>query len=432
MPLTNTTTLQSPIPINSNLTITSVNAQHYYGQTLAFQAAWALTLSVGLPAGFWCRVNPPSLGNASLVSDGTVLLNGATTTLARAGASTLIWVAQVATDSYAVTGSAAASSTIRTLGDSITVGLNSTSHALSWSGLFSSYLAMTESDLGVAGTQIIDQCFPPAAQCYLGVSIPTKDRWAWLTGYNDMRDFGTGADGLETYRRPLRSGIAWISRSATDCKQGSNGGWAFAGASWQLITVGNLDTAFSNNAGDTATISVTGTAITFSYISHFGLGDGGLFTIKIDGVTVATVDSAFGSSSGFGGTTYVPMALRFSGLSPGAHTVVMTIGAGGFSQVCFVTGNGEATKPVVNVCSCLKMTPAGYATGTPYNNGSSFAADLYDSAALQICLDAKADGRDVRYANPNDFYNVNNISTDLVHPNDPGHRQIFNAFVNGA
>lgn len=314
------------------------------------------------------------------------------------------------------------------LGDSITVGLNATSHSKAWSALFAAYLRLIESDLAIGGTQIIDQCKPIGSQCYRGTSIPTTDRWAWLTGYNDMRAFGTNANGLETYTRTLRSAIAWISRAATDCKQGSNVGWAFAGSSWQILSLGNLDTAFSNHAGDTATITVTGTAITFSYMSHFGLGDGGLFTIAIDGTTVATVDSAFGSVSGFGGTTYVPMALRFSGLSAGAHTVRMTIGAGGYSQLCFVTGSGEVTRPIVNICGCLKMTPAGYAAGSPYNSGSNSAADLYNAAASQICTDARSDGRDVRYAAVNNFYNSANISNDLVHPNDVGHDQIATAF----
>lgn len=316
--------------------------------------------------------------------------------------------------------------TLRTLGDSVAVGLNASDHAHSWSALLAANFGMTESDLGVAGTQVIDQCTPTGSQCYLGTGIPTTDRWAWLTGYNDMRSFGGDANGLETYTRTLRSAIAWISRAPADCKQADNVAWTYVGT-WQILALSNVVTCFSSTANDTATISVTGTAITVAYLSRFGL-TGGVFTIKIDGTVVATVDSAFGSASGFGGTTIVPMALRFAGLLPGAHTVVITIGAGGTSQVCFVAGNGETTKPVVNVCGCLRMTPTGYAAGSPYNKGSDAAAALYDAAAQQICLDAVSDGRDVRYSAVNNFYNPANISGDNVHPNDAGHAQIFSAF----
>ncbi len=105
MPLTNILPLQSPISIAAATTIDAVTAERYYGQTLSFASAQTLTLSAGLPNGFWCRISPPASGDASIASSGGTLLNGATTTLTRAAANILIWVAQIAADSYAVTGS---------------------------------------------------------------------------------------------------------------------------------------------------------------------------------------------------------------------------------------------------------------------------------------------------------------------------------------
>lgn len=97
---------RAPIAVNQNIVITSANADTYNGAMLNFGGAYNVTLSVGLPDGFGFGAFPPASGNASIVSDGTVQLNGATATLTRAAASNIAFaVAQKATNSYAVTGS---------------------------------------------------------------------------------------------------------------------------------------------------------------------------------------------------------------------------------------------------------------------------------------------------------------------------------------
>lgn len=56
-----------------------------WGKTLDCTAgAISLTVPVGLPVDFECRIIPN--GTTSIVSDGTALLNGATTTVTRAAA----------------------------------------------------------------------------------------------------------------------------------------------------------------------------------------------------------------------------------------------------------------------------------------------------------------------------------------------------------
>lgn len=84
----------------------SLNANDW-GKTLDCTAAGlTLTVPVGLPPDFWCNVIPN--GTTSIASDGTALLNGATTTVARiaATAANTMFVVRnrSVANSYVVTG----------------------------------------------------------------------------------------------------------------------------------------------------------------------------------------------------------------------------------------------------------------------------------------------------------------------------------------
>lgn len=75
------------------------------GNILELAENVALTVPVGLPVGFRCKAIPN--GANTVVSDGTALLNGATTTVTRTSASNYLFeiVGRVsAVDSYVVSG----------------------------------------------------------------------------------------------------------------------------------------------------------------------------------------------------------------------------------------------------------------------------------------------------------------------------------------
>lgn len=103
----------STVQIAGNTTINLANSSSYNGAVLEFLAAYTLTLSAGLPSGFSFAAIPPASGNASIASDGTVLLqNGtgatATTTVTRAASANSLFAVQQrasATNTYIVTGS---------------------------------------------------------------------------------------------------------------------------------------------------------------------------------------------------------------------------------------------------------------------------------------------------------------------------------------
>src|SRR4029078_2917186 len=99
----------------------------------------------------------------------------------------------------------------------------------------------------LSATQIVDQCSDDRNnnrnQVYLGSTPYLCDVWVWLTGYNDMRYFGTDATALEAYTRVLRAAVAFISRLPNDRFEGASAAWAFAG-SWTSISVCGISTRY--------------------------------------------------------------------------------------------------------------------------------------------------------------------------------------------
>lgn len=326
------------------------------------------------------------------------------------------------------------------VGDSITADAGASTGVNGWRHLLAAAQGWTPL-LGtpLSATQIIDQvsAYAAASQIFTGDPAYADNRWCWLSGYNDMRLFGTDANGLETYQRTLRAALAWAARLDGDKLQGNNGGWTKVG-SWTGTVIANLNTTYTSTQNDTATIAAAGTAITICLMSRLGLGDGGVCQVKIDGAVVdSNFDTAFGSASGYssGVTVAVPMAKRYSGLSAGSHTVELKLltAGGKVLQICFVTGNGEASGSHVYVGTPPKMNATGYTSFSPYNAGSDAAVALYEAAIRSVLADLNSDGHAGYYADVNAFYlTASDVSGDNVHPNDAGHSHIKDAFLAAA
>jgi hypothetical protein len=79
--------------VSSDVTITTANQDTYSDAVLEVTGVYAITLSAGLKDNVAFSVIP-SAGGCSIVSDGTVLLNGATTSIARAYAGNPMFVVQ--------------------------------------------------------------------------------------------------------------------------------------------------------------------------------------------------------------------------------------------------------------------------------------------------------------------------------------------------
>lgn len=320
------------------------------------------------------------------------------------------------------------------VGDSVAAGSNATTTENQYRSLVAANYGATVFGTPVGSTQIVDQVTSDGAgrnQVFFTTGYSPDDYWTWMAGYNDMRYHGTNATALETFARCLRAAVAWISRMPDQCKQTSHADWSFTGT-WSTSTQANLATRFSSTASDSATVTVDGTAVTLCYMGRWGLGDGATVNVTIDGTSVGSIDTNLGISSGYGGgspTRFALMAVRFAGLSAGAHTVQITIASAGVAQLAFVCGTGTATTPDVRLSGPLKMASAGYSSSSPYNQGSDAAVALYAAAVESIAAEAAADGRKVRYIDINDYWTISNMDTDLVHPTNAGHVQLADAFI---
>lgn len=78
------TNTAAAVQITGNVTITTANQATYNGKILEWTGAYTVTVSAGLANDFGFAGIPPASGNASIASDGTAQLNGATSTLTRA------------------------------------------------------------------------------------------------------------------------------------------------------------------------------------------------------------------------------------------------------------------------------------------------------------------------------------------------------------
>jgi hypothetical protein len=81
-----TTNTAAAVQITGNVTITTGNQATYNGKILEWTGVYSVTINAGLANDFGFVGIPPASGNASIVSDGTTLFNGATTSQTRSAA----------------------------------------------------------------------------------------------------------------------------------------------------------------------------------------------------------------------------------------------------------------------------------------------------------------------------------------------------------
>lgn len=315
-------------------------------------------------------------------------------------------------------------------GDSITYGQQATASNLCWVARVASALGRAVTNRGYSAQEIQ----------YLSTrvftsEIATNDGTFLLTGYNDMRHAGLDpATGLPTYRDALRSMIAYCAiphshKVLRDDVTFSANQWTNFG------TFDVWDSKFTDTAGATATFTVYGTAAYVCWINRVGMGSGGTFTITVDGTVLATVDANAGIADN-ASTTFWPSLTRISGLTNGAHTVVMTAAGDGYVDFEWAAGNAFAasdTLPAVFSAGPLRMNTNGYALGASlWNGGSNRAVEDYNAINRTVCAEFASDGLNVSAVDAYLHYNPDTggmVHDDNVHPNDLGHGIIAASFT---
>lgn len=330
-------------------------------------------------------------------------------------------------------------------GDSITFGALATSTALSYRGRIETATGWTLANQGLGGRefgQILTEAIYPT-------TTALNDAYTLLPGFNDFRRNGTAALGLGTFRRGLTAALLWLAIphdqkiTAQSARVSAAGTWA--NAALYGTTLGKS----SSTQTSTLTATLYGTSIYIGYTNRAGLANGGTFTVSIDGVVYATVDTNVGQTGIVtvlvpSPAQFWPEAARFGGLAPGPHTVVLTVtSASGTVNIDWLGSNdgaGLVDWPQVFVGTTLRMSTAGYtaSSNASFNVGSETASALFAAEVRSAAHGLAADGLHVWLVDTALAFNPSiaaNLDADNIHPTDTGHARLAEAFleaINGA
>lgn len=256
---------------------------------------------------------------------------------------------------------------------------------------------------------------------------PSVDRVAVLCGYNDVKVFGTNANGIEHGKSGIRTIIVnqflasavpasdasviktgiWGNPSLTGSKAAKLGGNAL-----QAAEIGaKLEFTFT---GDNVVIGVCnadGSTVTYGSVA-----------IEVDNVSQGSYSAnnkAYNVTSS-GGRIWNPIVLK--GFGPGSHTVEITTE----SAVNFVVDYfGNLQDP--SLCLPILIGDIQYdATGTANRNAN--ADNLTTVIKAMIATEFPEYAAKIAFAATNTYYDLSNVSGDTVHPLDAGYLQIYRAF----
>lgn len=170
----------------------------------------------------------------------------------------------------------------------------------------------------------------------------------------------------------------------------------------------------STAAGSKATFSFSGDSVTLGFLRQYG--NSGTFRVSIDGVGKG-VFAIGGDVRTLLGSAFGPMALTFSGLGSGSHSVSIEVVTADASNVVFF----HWFSAMVPKCK-VAITNIPHAVAYTYG-GSDANVDAYNSDLSGLVSALASLGLDVS------LVDVASILTDAdfadnVHPNDQGHAKI--------
>lgn len=330
----------------------------------------------------------------------------------------------------AVFATSASAQTLLAFGDSITVGTGASTTANSYASLVASAKGWTLSNLAGSGTQASDYGSPNGQIDHvLQQTVADTTKSMILTGFNDMRAWGTASAGFLTYQDTLRAMLIWLSTRNSMLKTGQS-----LSCGWTNLTTSAYPTnigIYSSTNNATVSADVYGDVI---YVVSIRLvSGGGTFTLTVDGTQFGGTYSCNGAQTTNRGTTYAPMVVRIDGLTETKHTVTMKVtSTTGNVYLMWMSGNrGVSTSngPEVWVGNCLRMPSAGYAL-SGYAAGDDSVVGVYNSKIREIVRELSGDGLNITLADAGGAYDLStDVYSDNIHPNDTGHAHIADAFL---
>lgn len=303
---------------------------------------------------------------------------------------------------------------MKAFGDSITKG---SAVFKSFPSIIAQAKSWAISNFGIDGAQAAD-----IADSVYGNSVAAGDIRIIAVGENDQRTNG-GDTTKQTFFSLIHKALVAFSAIADSNKIFGNSASVNYSAGWVdgLWGFGK----YTNAASATATFQFTGSTLYLGMI----LSDPwtGTFSVKVDGVVVATGSSAAsGKISTVLGRVWAPMLVRISGLSIGQHTVIITnTSAGGSNNyIAFDWAAAPSADAKVYVGEITKMTSSGYSQ----YGGSDASVDLFNKLIGTTVGDLYSDGLDIHIVNSPIV--PNSDLADGLHPTQAGHQKIATNYIN--
>jgi lysophospholipase L1-like esterase len=306
------------------------------------------------------------------------------------------------------------------MGDSFTVHGGASDAAHGYATKFSDFVGGTLDNQGVSGTGTIT-----AAKNALAAMVVNRKRLATvLAGFNDIGRTGVAAyDKIKANHRSIIA-AAFLREAVPASAMTATGTWTALGngLGGKAFALGGTP-LYTTDPGAYLEWEFFGeTLVVGAYIQEAS-GSYKDFNVSIDGAAPVVYQSL-----GLNDETYPSSgfnALVFKNLGFGRHTVRVSdkSGAGVYTVVDYV---GTLIDPAAAVGLLVGEVPTR--TQWTYNGNTINQAITEDASAAIASVVAEFSEWPVRMVPVSDFYTPADVGSDGYHPNDAGHKRIFQAF----
>lgn len=322
-------------------------------------------------------------------------------------------------------------------GNSIAVGTGASPIDSSYANRFGASKGLTVYNDGLSSTGILNAIGRAYLHSLPGNQMMTVSE----AGLNDAR-YGTFPGNALKVQNKIVIGTKAIfaAQNLYSSVQGGTGttGGTWNSTAWPAYSEGGKSTlaAYTNSSGATMTYTVTTSAanpnIVIGWIHpststvQATVTDGGS-TIEVHSFTSMT--DGLANNSPYSGT-YMPGVSIYTGLATGSHTIVITYTSGSGLMMIDYIGTllpAASCRPMV-IMELPHMDATGYATAPA--NATQAILDTISARLDTLQAGLLALGYPVFIGKTNVFYTATNptdLSSDHIHPNNVGHREIFNA-----
>jgi hypothetical protein len=388
-----------PAVINEVSTFSNIPAFVPFGVLYYTQDTSDLYIGTGNSSGPAVTfVSGPSAGNVTSVAGKT----GAVT-LAFTDINSTATRAQMPSSASPTTTFPGGITSLNVYGDSISFGFGLQNSKAGWQNLFAQAVGLPIGTNFATSGALINQA-GLIVSAY-GVSPSTSVGSLSLLGANDLTFSIANAANLTVLQNAYMAFAAWLA--IPNANKVLDASITYSGA-WSSFSEFGLTGHFSNTIGNTATATVSGTAV---YIAGWASGGYGSMDVTVDGVSQGNFVLAPAGNT-LGGAIY-PFAFRVPGLSAGSHTVVATVHSAAFVTVQWMAGNAGASAFV------------GLGNTIPRTGFTAGQVTSLNTQISTVATGLATDGLNVFYVDDNSVMSLS--ATPLlyqgtnIHPNIAGH-----------